>query len=876
MNYVVLDLETTWLDPKKDKIIEIAIVKFDEETYEIIETYTSFINPLIPIPDINSNITGITDSDVVGAPTFAEEKKKIESIIWDCPIVGHNVFFDVNFLLENGVNIRNNAIVDTFFLSNFLHFLHDSLSLESLCNFYSISLVGAHRALNDTLATLSLFKELIQTFHALDIKKKQLLQYVFSLSSDKNILFLKSKLFSHIEEKLDDSLFIKNILDILDKKTILNHDINEKTANLKQKYEDIVENLPWFYFRENQKKLMNEVFEWFKTSHKKVIEAPTWIGKTVAYLIPSIFHSITTWEKVYISTKTKALQDQIYFKDLALLQKSLWCNFYYMKLKGKSNYFSVSSFMKFVFFEEMNYDRVLFVSKILVWLFDTKYGELDDINYYWVEYSFLRYINAEHTNIMAESNIYKKYEFYVKIKKAQTEANIIVINHNILFSDIDSNGEISKNMENIIIDEAHSLEDIGTESLKKKYNRNTFFQVMESVKKEYVKKNISESKLNNQLEALDLDFEFIESQTLKNLSMKYDIRNTMINLLIKDVSFYTDIFQNTAVSICRKIDFLIEELEETDGDFFSQKKYLTDVKEIFSRIFTQSSHSEYIPIVTWNERNGISFEFTFLNIWNYLKENIWEKVKNVFLLSATLKVGDDFSYIESSLWLSAEDFWFSTYESDFDYKNQARLYIPNDLWSIKNNFSSISLFLQDTIEIIKGRGMVLFTSFWSIKNFYIGANMYLKKQWITLLSQSIFWSKFKILNIFQKKADTSIIVGTDSFWEWVDIAWDDLQFLFIHKFPFSVPTDPVFEARSKLYKEAFSEYSIPKSIIKMKQWFWRLIRTKKDIGIVFLLDDRIFSTAWWKEFFKAFPKDIDVYIWSKKTIQEKVKNFIYS
>ena len=114
------------------------------------------------------------------------------------------------------------------------------------------------------------------------------------------------------------------------------------------------------------------------------------------------------------------------------------------------------------------------------------------------------------------------------------------------------------------------------------------------------------------------------------------------------------------------------------------------------------------------------------------------------------------------------------------------------------------------------------------------------------------------MSFFLESPENSILLWTDSFWEWVDIPWENLKYLIIHKFPFSVPSDPIFQARSIFFQDAFKEYSVPKAIIKLKQGFWRLIRSKNDTWIVVLIDDRIYSTSWWKVFLEAFPDDINI------------------
>jgi Rad3-related DNA helicase len=180
------------------------------------------------------------------------------------------------------------------------------------------------------------------------------------------------------------------------------------------------------------------------------------------------------------------------------------------------------------------------------------------------------------------------------------------------------------------------------------------------------------------------------------------------------------------------------------------------------------------------------------------------------------------------------------------------------LWSIKNNSKIVVEFLKDFYEAVRWKTLTLFTSFYSIREVYTTLNFHLKKLWINLYPQWIWWWKSKLINFYLESPDNSILLWTDSFWEWIDIPWDNLKYLVIHKIPFMVPNDPIFLARSSLFKNPFTDYSIPKSIIKLKQWFWRLIRSKKDTGLVILLDDRIYSTDWWSMFYDAFPREINI------------------
>ena len=283
--------------------------------------------------------------------------------------------------------------------------------------------------------------------------------------------------------------------------------------------------------------------------------------------------------------------------------------------------------------------------------------------------------------------------------------------------------------------------------------------------------------------------------------------------------------------------------------------------KIVKTLLDKDDKNKYIKLVSYNNKIWeIILEYTRLNVWEYLENKLWEKLNTCILTSATLKIWDSFDYITKMLDL--QKFSFKTLESDFDYSKQALLYIPDNLWSVKNNLEFVIEFLKDLFLVVRWNTLVLFTAFYAIKETYSKLSIVLKKEKINLYAQSIWWGKHKLIEAFKQNSDNSVLVWTDTFWEWIDIPWTDLKYLVIHKVPFMVPTDPIFKARSTLFKNAFMEYGVPKSILKLKQGFWRLIRTKKDTWIVIFLDDRIYSTKWWEVLYTAFPDNIRIRMWS--------------
>lgn len=867
---ICFDLETTWTNPKTDKIIEIAMIKLREDNFEIIDSYNSFINPEIPIPTVISSITNIFDEDVSLAPKIEEIRQEILDFIWNNILLWHNVDFDINFLVENWINVERNLKIDTFFIANFLNFRNESLNLEMLCKHYKIEISWFHRAINDTKATAELFAKMLNEFNWYSSEKISLIKYIFDLSSDLNVKIMWRFLGLDNLQNLSFWDFETIIL-----KKVWIFKIPEILNEFKQTDLDKIDILDYFKDlwnlekRDNQFKMAEKVFESLDKNKKIVIEAPTWLWKSFAYLIPSIIYAKNIWEKVYVSTNTKTLQDQLFEKDLKFLKAKLWQDFFYTKLKWKSNYLSLKWFFDYILLWDLEYKDVSFFSKISLWLLETDFWELDELSFFPQEYYLKNELTSDRFNFEKAKNIYLDYEFLEKARKSIDFSDLVIINHSLLFSDLENENSILWSLQNIIIDEAHNIEDNITEVLKRRYNFKNFVEVLAKIEKILTIKDV------NKLEFLvKKDNIFSKLDLVEDFWNTYIAGKTLADQAYKTVLIWKDFYEEfDFADLLKKINLeiiWISDFLKTQEkyDFSREILYFENVLDVLNVIFKSDNSDSKIKILNFSENYWLYFEYTVLSPWDYLKNNFWDKISTCVLTSATLSINNSFDYLKNIL--NLEWFDFLKFYSDFDYKSQSTLFIPTDLWNIKNSSQSISNFLKEFYEIVWWNTLTLFTSFASIKSIYVENSINLKKMWINLLAQSIWWSKTKILNQFLEKPNESIILWTDSFWEWVDITWWKLKYLIIYKLPFQVPTDPIFQARSKAFKDPFLEYSIPKAIIKLKQGFWRLIRSKNDKWIVILLDDRI-NTSWWNAFYNAFPEDINIKKWSSKQFLEIIE-----
>lgn len=861
--FIVLDLETTGLSAKDDSIIEFAFVKIDRETFKEVDRLTSFVYPEKDIPAFISQITNIFDDDVANSPKFSEVEDEIQDFIEGLPLIGHNIPFDVRFLESHGIDTSKNPYIDTFFLANFLCFNEKSLNLWYLCEVFSIELENAHRAIDDTLATVQVFQKLIWKLQNLWEDNLRIVWEYFSICQDVGVHILRDEYLKKpkkpIQENTIADIYIKNI-----KKKMVSIDDNKDTSrnNSSVNIDDFLTKIPKFESRESQKIMLDKVDMTLSKWEKTVIEAPTGIWKTFAYLLPAIKHSLLFHEPVHISTSTKALQDQIYYKDLQFISDNFPESFRFTKLKGKRNYLGISSFFELLDSPSLHTNlHISFILKIFFWSQESDFWELDEINFFGEEYGFLSDINAGNSFIFDESNPFKDYEFAIRARKRAQKANIIITNNHILFQDVVSQWSLLWGVKNLILDEAHSLEDIVTQSLKKSLSFDGIQKLFQKIESKILKKKIILESVWIKKQQILFDSaelfsifewkifsEFRLDQKYKISLLKKNFFNEEWNLplLAKKVSDMLEFIRQEIISLWEKQSlFFSAELQE-----------MVFIREIFSEVFFETNFEKYIYYISHDEHRGTSLNVTVLKPWEFLEKNLWSKLESVVLTSATLQMEDDFKYIDSTLHL--QNFEKIILPSDFDYEKQALLFIPQDLGSVKNNLPEVVSFLRSFFLNVWWRTLVLFTAFAAIREVYTTLKIELEREKMNLLAQWVSGSKYKQIDFFKKHPENSILLWTDTFWEGVDIPWEDLQYLIIHKIPFSVPSDPIFQARSKLFQDSFSQYAIPKSILKLKQWFGRLIRTKNDTGIVVFLDDRIFKTKWGEQFLSSFPKDIKV------------------
>ncbi len=647
-----------------------------------------------------------------------------------------------------------------------------------------------------------------------------------------------------------------------------------------------------FEERPTQVHLLEKICTAFNDDKITAFEAGTGVGKSFAYLIPSMLWAFQNKERVVISTGTINLQQQLYEKDIPLAKKVLDKDVKAVLVKGRQNYVCLRRFndtknQKDLFTEEN--EELEIISK---WLATTQNGSNSDLSFM-PNMSLWTKINSESDACMGQRCKYYEQCFVMKVRKEAADAHILIVNHHLLFADIEmrlgvgfDDTAVLPPYQRLVFDEAHGIEDAATSFFSESLTRFTFTKQLNRLYRKH--KNATAGHLFT-LELLSNKGELAsqaiqEIQEVKSALEKTEtlalqlLDNSYTWRLKEDTSHFAGGFfssvstlRKTITTLCATIRDLIDEIDEDDQSVpivWETKAVLSRLDSIATMCRNYDKWQEKDQTVFWLEKAGGGNRETYprlvqtpLDIAPLMKIGVFEPLKTVVCVSATLTTASSFDFwlkrsginlVEDDRVLKGE------FASPFHYEQNVLFSIPTDI-----PFPHEQLF-QQTIEeaIVKlirssnGKALVLFTSYDSLRSSCDYARHTLALDGITVLKQGDD-DRFRLLETFKSDVD-SVLFATDSFWEGVDVPGESLSHVILVKLPFAVPTDPVFAARSEAIEKAggssFMELSLPGAVITFRQGFGRLVRHTEDKGAVTVLDKRLVQKRYGQLFLDSIPK----------------------
>ncbi|MHB9033862.1 MAG: exonuclease domain-containing protein, partial [Anaerolineae bacterium] len=472
--YVSLDVETTGLDRTRDTIIEIGLVKFRGS--ETLDTFTSLVNPERPLPLKIQQLVGITDKELVHAPVLRSLLGKIIAFIGTAPVVGHNIEFDLAFLRRGDIQL-NNLPLDTFELATILMPEAGRYSLDYLTKQLGIQVEDHHRALVDATAAKDLFLALVEKLEGWDI---HLLEEITQASeqSDWPLKQLLRDVLLERKSRLAPLLGVstsprssklqlpkeKPLPPLVPSPTPTALDADQLAAMISP--EGIVaKSIAGFEYRQEQVDMLRAVCEAFNMPAHLLVEAGTGVGKSIAYLLPAIQFASQNGQRVVISSNTINLQDQLIHKDLPALQQATQIPFSVAVLKGYSNYICPRQLRLFRRNRQLSADEGRVLAKVLYWLQKTSTGDRSELLLINAENDVWSELQASPDTCLHDLCPYRQTDecYFYRARDRAERANLVIVNHALLLSDLQLANRILPEYEYLVIDEAHHLEDIATD-----------------------------------------------------------------------------------------------------------------------------------------------------------------------------------------------------------------------------------------------------------------------------------------------------------------------------------------------------------------------------------------------------------------------------
>jgi ATP-dependent DNA helicase DinG len=605
---------------------------------------------------------------------------------------------------------------------------------------------------------------------------------------------------------------------------------------------ELAQKIKGFKHRPQQVTMANAVHQAIQDSSALVVEAGTGVGKTFAYLIPAMLSG----KKVVVSTGTRHLQDQLFYTDLPLLQHAASLSINASILKGRSNYLCKYRFERFEH-DLGDHPRLgNAYREVKDWSVVTKTGDVAEVNELSEQSEIWSHVTSTRDNCLGgECPDYNKCHVLKARKRAQ-ESDLVVINHHLLCADLvlkgEGFGELLPSADVFILDEAHQLTEVLPNFFGSNLSSRQLQDLVADISKECSKLSSNIASISKSYYAvLDVVEKFYSSVAQKMKEQRE---------LWRDVS--SDKAVNAAYEkLVSALLVLEDQLAAIGGETPGLAQSYKRVSEINGLLDDFKGADK--KFVQWIELGRRRFRLGSvpLNVAIPYQKAIQEYKCAWIYTSATLTAKQSFSHFTEQLGLENAECVMC--DSPYDYAGQSRLYLPS-ISLQPNEQGYTGEVVKRSIPLLKasrGNAFMLFTSHKALNQ----AAGLMKDSAFTVLVQGAA-AKRELLKQFQETKNC-VLLGTQSFWEGVDVKGQGLRLVIIDKLPFVSPADPLVRARSKALEEAgenpFMVYQIPQAILNLKQGVGRLIRGEQDCGVVVLMDPRLKSKAYGKSFLKSLP-----------------------
>jgi ATP-dependent DNA helicase DinG len=601
---------------------------------------------------------------------------------------------------------------------------------------------------------------------------------------------------------------------------------------------------PNYEYRPGQLEMAESVEAALANRQHLIVEAGTGTGKTLAYLVPLM----RSGRRAVISTGTKNLQEQLFYKDLPFLRK-LFPELHVTLMKGRQNYLCRQ---KLYDLEKQpvlsGMEEVEQYPKLREWEGRTKTGDRAELGWLPDSSELWKHLDARRETCTGQKCAQFERCFITWMHQRAAESDLIIVNHHLFFADLALRereyAALLPDYSALVFDEAHEMEDVATQYFGLQVSN---YRVEELARDTEATLRMKGLKCPEVLAAVgemrrraDLFFELFPGTEGRT---NFDNRDSFLEVHRGAYTSLTNALLRLQTELSR--------LPDRPEEIHNLERRATELRQAFELVLESRERNT----VYWWERRGrgVFLEATPIDVSALLRARLFEQVETVILTSATLAVGGTFDFLKRRL--GVENAKESILNSHFDYPRQALLYTPLHLPDPREpGFAQQAA--EEVVQLLKatrGRAFVLFTSYAQMREVYERVRPRLR--YPLLLQGSM--PRTELLDRF-RVTPHAVLFGTSSFWQGVDVQGEQLSAVFVDRLPFAVPTDPVTAARIRQINEeggnAFTDYQVPQAVITLKQGFGRLIRSESDRGVLAILDHRMVRKPYGRVFFESLPQ----------------------
>ncbi|HEY7500273.1 MAG TPA: ATP-dependent DNA helicase [Vicinamibacterales bacterium] len=587
-----------------------------------------------------------------------------------------------------------------------------------------------------------------------------------------------------------------------------------------------------------------------------LVEAGTGTGKTLAYLVPAILSR----QRVLVSTGTKNLQEQIFFKDLPVLREALGVPFTATCMKGRGNYLCLHRFEAFRESPAIrSFDETTQLRILEHWVQDTETGDRAEVDDLPEDLPFWNDIAATTENcIGAECPRYADC-FVVRMRQRAAESDVVIVNHHLLCADAavrqSTFGEVIPRCGTAIVDEAHQLEDVATQYFGLSVSNYRLDELARDVDRATSAGLVADAE--RRLEMVQ-DAQRIRQDARLLFSAVHMIRFDVPNA--RGAESRVRVKPSDLARVAEEGAAVVSALEALEADVALAKDVPEDVIALGRRaseirddlkFLLRANDPGYVFFLETRGR-GTFLRASPIDVSSTIRDLLIDRMDATVLTSATLTVDDSFDYVRGRLGVTRAT--ELKLDSEFDYRRQSILYLPRRIPDPRQP-DFVAAAAREIVSILQrtsGRAFVLFTSYANLREVHRLASTELE---FPILVQGTA-PRSALLRDF-KATPNAVLLATSSFWQGVDVVGEALSCVIIDKLPFASPGDPITAARVEAIGarggSAFGEYQIPLAILALKQGLGRLLRHRQDRGVLAVLDPRLKTMGYGRRFLASLP-----------------------